>query len=319
VRAVQGPGAGRTSTRTTCGTFTDADGNSTLSITRSGAGTVTDTDNGTWSRAYTPADNGTGGVTVTASDGTSTAVDTFSWTANNVVPTVATPAFTASSANCLASVTLGGISFSDPGVNDNPCAVSIDWGDGSTDSTFNASAQGAQTDQTHSYSTPGTFTATVTVTDKDNGQGSNTSSNQVTVNQYGTDFLPPFDDSSPSGLIVNTMKNGRVVPVKVTIYDYCSQAYVTSGAVSISVSKTTLSQASTPDPVEAYADAGASSSNTSAFRWNADATSPTGGFWIYNLDSKALSLTTNSIYRVDIYLGTTKVTSRDWAILQPVK
>jgi hypothetical protein len=32
-----------------------------------------------------------------------------------------------------------------------------------------------------------------------------------------------------------------------------------------------------------------------------------------------LSLTTNSIYRVDIYLGTTKVTSRDWAILQPVK
>jgi hypothetical protein len=241
-------------------------------------------------------------------------------TINNVVPTVAAPAFASSSVDCRNSVTLSGISFSDPGA-DAPWDISIDWGDGSPHTTYDASAQGAQGDQSHTYNAPGNYSATVTVTDKDSGQGSNTSSNQVTVNQvYTTDFLPPFDDSTPSGLIVNQMKNGRVVPVKAAIYDVCTQAYVTSPAVvTIGVKKTSVSGTPTPDAVESYADAGASSSGTNLFRWNADTSSPTGGFWIYNLDSKALALATNSYYRVDIYVGGVQATKSNWGVLQPVK
>jgi hypothetical protein len=71
--------------------------------------------------------------------------------------------------------------------------------------------------------------------------------------------------------------------------------------------------------VETYADAGASSANTSAFRWTSDATAPGGGFWIYNLDSKALALIVNNFYRVDAYVGSNLATGTTWGILQPVK
>lgn len=310
------------STLTASGAFSDQDGNSTLSISGSGAGTVTDNGDGTWSWSYTPVDDGTGTVTVTATDGEHTdAVDPFDWTALNVAPGVAAPAFVSTSVDCRNSATLGGISFSDPGVNDDPWHLDINWGDGSTHTTYDTDTQGAQSDQTHTYNTPGTYSATVTVTDKDGGSGHADSSNSVIVNQvYTTDFLPPFDDSTPSGLIVNQMKNGRTVPVKATIYDVCTQAYVTSPAVvTIGVKKTNVSGTPTPDAVETYADAGASSNGTNLFRWNPDATSPTGGFWIYNLDSKALALVTGSYYRVDIYVGGVQATKTNWGVLQPVK
>ncbi len=43
------------------------------------------------------------------------------------------------------------------------------------------------------------------------------------------------------------------------------------------------------------------------------------GFWIYNLDSKALGLVVNNLYRVDVYVGLVKATVANWAVLQPVK
>jgi hypothetical protein len=314
------------SEQTNSGSFTDGDGNSTLTITGSGAGTVTDNGDGTWSWAYTPADNGSGTVTVTATDGEAghtDAVDTFDWTALNVVPTVAAPAFTSTSVDCRNSATLGSISFGDPGVNDANWSVDIDWGDGSTHTTVTAATQGSVANQTHTYNTPGAYSATVTVTDKDGGVSDPvSSSNTVVVNQvYATDFLPPFDDSTPSGLIVNQMKNGRTVPVKATIKDVCTDSWVTSPAsVTVGVKKV-ATPTTTPaaDAVETYADAGASSGNTNVFRWSADATAPGGGFWIYNLDSKALALVTNSYYRVDIYVGGIQATKTNWGILQPVK
>lgn len=303
------------SEQTNSGSFTDADGNSSVSITGSGAGVVTDNGDGTWSWAHTPADEGSGTVTVTASDGEHTdAVDTFDWSADNVNPTVAAPDFSTASVDCRNAITLTGISFSDPGVNDDPWTVSIDWGDGSTDDSYSTNDQGAQGTQTHTYDTPGTYTATVTVTDEDGGEASNTSSSSVTVQQtYAVDFLAPFDDSSPSGLIVNKMKNGRVVPVKVTIYDECALAAVTDPTTAVTIATSKTSGTGTGDPVETYADAGQSSSGTNRFRWSSD------GFWIYNLDSKALGLVVNNNYRVDAYVGAVKATQDTWAVLQPVK
>lgn len=303
------------SQQTNSGSFTDADGNGSLSITGAGAGVVTDNGDGTWSWALTPADEGSGTVTVTASDGEhADAVDTFDWSADNVNPIVAAPDFSTASVDCRNAITLTGISFSDPGINDDPWTVSIDWGDGSTDDSYSTNDQGAQGNQSHTYNTPGTYTATVTVTDEDGGEGSNTSSSSVTVQQtYAVDFLAPFDDSSPSGLIVNKMKNGRVVPVKVTIYDECALAAVTDPATAVTIATSKTSGTGTGDPVETYADAGQSSADTNRFRWSSD------GFWIYNLDSKALGLVVSNNYRVDAYVGAVKATQDTWAVLQPVK
>jgi PKD repeat protein len=239
-------------------------------------------------------------------------------TVNNVNPVVAAPSFNVTSVDCRVSVTLSGISFGDAGVNDANWHVDISWGDTSSTS-YDTSLQGAQGNQSHTYNAPGSYTATVTVTDKDTGSDSDTSGSLEVKQVYNVDFLPPFDDSTPSGLIVNKMKNGRVVPVKATIYDACALAYVVEPAnVTIKVTKTS-GTAGTSDPVEEYADAGSSNSGTSGFRWTTDATVAGGGFWIYNLDSKALGLVTNNFYRVDIYVGATKATVATWGVLQPVK
>lgn len=246
-------------------------------------------------------------------------------TVSNANPVVAAPSFSNTSINCGSSVNLTGISFSDAGTIDYPWAVNINWGDGSTDTSYNTNTQGSQSSQSHTFSTPGTFAATVGVTDKDSGYGSNTSSNTVTVNQYAVTFLAPFDGSSPSNLITNTMKSGRVVPVKAVIYDYCSGTYVTDPAavVKIVVKATTIGSLADNDAVEIYADAGASNSNTLQFRWSADSTAPGGGFWIYNLDSKTAiggsAMVVNTTYRVDVFVGSARATGTTWALLKPVK
>jgi hypothetical protein len=268
-----------------------------------------------------PAIDSTVGVKVT--DGTDqSTLTTTDVMVTNVNPSVTAPSFTVTSVNCRIAVNLGAISFSDAGVNDAAWTVDVNWGDGSAHTSFTTSVQGAQANQSHTYNGPGTYSASVTVTDKDSGVGGPTSSsNSIQVLQvYNTAFLPPFDGSSPSKLIANTMKNGRVVPVKVTIFDVCAQAWVPSTAsVTIQVTKTSGSASNTPDPVEVFADAGASSGNTSSFRWSADATMASGGFWIYNLDSKALGLIVNNFYRIDIRVGTNLATGSTWGILQPVK
>jgi hypothetical protein len=315
------------STLTTSGSFSDQDGNNTLTITKvSGDGTVTDNGDGTWSWSYLAVDNGSGSVTVQATDGEhATVTDSFDWSAANLPPVVAAPSWASTSVACRAPATLTNISFSDAGVIDNPWNVNIDWGDSSADTNYNANTQGSQADQSHTYNTPGTYAATVTVTDKDGASGSNSTATSLNVLQsYTVNFLQPFDNSSPSQLITNTMKSGRTVPVKVTIYDDCAQAYVTdpSAAVKIYLSAGTSTGGSN-DAVEVYADAGASNSNTLYFRWTSDAAAPGGGFWIYNLDSRTAlngsALAINSTYRVDIFVGAVKATISKYALLKPVK
>jgi hypothetical protein len=120
------------------------------------------------------------------------------------------------------------------------------------------------------------------------------------------------------------MKSGRVVPVKVTIYDDCAQAYVTDPAAMVKIFVSLASSNNTSnDAVETYADAGASNGNTLYFRWTSDTSAPGGGFWIYNLDSKTVlggsALAINKTYRVDVYIGNVKATVTTWALLTPVK
>jgi hypothetical protein len=256
------------------------------------------------------ADNGTFAVKgrVYDKDGGASTYDA-TVVVNNVAPTVVA-GFTAASVDCQTTATLT-IDPNDVGVNDNPWKVDIDWGDGTTEAEISRTNLASFT-VTHVYASPATYNATVTVTDKDGASGSDLV-NALTINQtYTARFAPPFDNSTPSALVANKMKSGRVVPVKVTLYDDCAGAFLTdpNATVIIAVSKT--SGGGTGDPIEEYADAGQSSAGTNQFRWTTD-------FWIYNLDSKALGLVVGNNYRVDVYVGAVKATVSTWAVLQPVK
>ena len=66
-------------------------------------------------------------------------------------------------------------SFSDPGANDGPWTVTVDWGDGSSEETLaeGVTSAGPLPDNTsHSYPDNGAYEVTVTVTDKDGDAGS---------------------------------------------------------------------------------------------------------------------------------------------------
>lgn len=262
-------------------------------------------------------------VSVQVTDGIAASnIASTSITVSNVNPDVAAPTFSLASVNCRTAVTLSGLSFTDPGVNDATWSVDINWGDGSTDTTTDAATQGGQPSQTHTYTTPGNYTASVTVTDKDGGANTATSStNSIQVlHVYNTTFLQPFDGSSPSKLITNTMKSGRVVPVKAAIFDVCTDTWVPpTAAVTMNVGAANVSTPPASDAIESYADAGASSANTNSFRWTADSTVTAGGFWIYNLDSKALALQIGKTYRLDVRVDGHLATGSTWALLTPVK
>lgn len=195
---------------------------------------------------------------------------------HNVAPSVSALAFgNASGTACLAgnNVTLN-FSFSDPGVNDNPWAVDINWGDGNH-TTYNASSQGAQAQQSHSYGV-GSFAISVSVTDKDGGTGSNSSVAGAVSHLYSmSGILAPFN---PDGSSV--WKYGSTLPVKVKITD-CNNTPV-SGLVP----KVGTSLFSSTDPNLAIDETASTSAadTTGIMRYD-----PTAGQYIYNFGSKYLS------------------------------
>src|SRR5207249_9673019 len=132
-------------------------------------------------------------------------------------PTVTAPAN--QSANEGASTSFGLGSFSDVGVNDNPWAVDVDWGDGSLHTTFSLATQGAITAASHAYadnSTPPAtgYTVTVKVTDKDGGTDSKTF--KVTVTNLAPTVTVPDNDTANEGTSTTI---GLSYPTDVAITD----------------------------------------------------------------------------------------------------
>jgi hypothetical protein len=206
--AASDPTVNEGTTLTASGSFTDADGNNTLTISiQSGAGSPTDNGDGTWSWSLPTTDNGTGSVTMQASDGEHTnATDTFTWTANNVAPVVATPTNTSQS-NCSVSISA---SFTDVGTADTHTAK-IHWGDGNTtDPATVAESNGSGTvTGSHTYAGPDSYNVTVDVTDDDGGS---TTSSALVVNNN-----PQVSGNQPPIIAGKTINTGSSIPVKVIV------------------------------------------------------------------------------------------------------
>jgi hypothetical protein len=133
---------------------------------------------------------------------------------------------------------------------------------------------------------------------------------------FAIQYLQPLDQTT-TGVPVNTGKNGRVIPVKVQLYE--DGVPLTSSNIPGPVTIKVVSVAcpgSVADSIEEFADAGSSNANTNLFRWSTD------GFWIYNLDTTGLHLVTNNCYRLDVYIGSTPViyaSAGAYALFKPTK
>jgi Bacterial Ig domain/PKD domain len=186
-------------TLTTQGSFTDADGDP-LTITGSGAGSVADHGDGTWSWQHIPGDDGSGPVTVTATDGLGgTATDSFTWSAGNVPPTIVSLTPSATTVLAGATVTWTAVA-TDPGAADT-FAWSFDGGA--------PVAGGLTTTFTTTYDTCGTYALDATVADDDGGSDHAVSDASVSV--VGAQALAPVEDGA------RVVQKGQVVPVKVAV------------------------------------------------------------------------------------------------------
>jgi len=168
---------------------------------------------------------------------------------NNVAPIVTAPLANLSlTQGVSATVNLG--SFSDPGVNDAPWTVAVNWGD-STGSTFTTTTQGALS-QAHTYVSVGTYPIAVTVTDKDGGSStaqtnvlvgsassvSSTSAAPSLVLQSFDGLLPPVNgdgDGYPNEFYYPTYGEGGSATVSIDSADAVSgtslKMQLTSGKI----------------------------------------------------------------------------------------
>ena len=128
-------------------------------------------------------------------------------------------------------------------------------------------------------------------------------------------FLEPLTQSTSAGTIANTAKNGRVVPLKVQLREDGAALTESNapGPVTLSVTdQGACASGGATDAVDVYA-AGSSASAGSALRYDAIA-----GAWVYNLDTKAMRLTSGHCYRLDVSVNGVQATNA-WVILEPVK
>jgi hypothetical protein len=183
------------------GTVSDVD--SSYVLLTASVGTVINNGDGTWSWSFITSDGPaeSQNVTIFADDGSGGAAQvSFILTVNNVTPVVDAGTDQTVSQNAL--VTFSG-TFSDPGVNDSPFAITWDFGDGST-------ASGTTT-TTHSYGAAGIYTVTLIVIDKDGGVG--TDSLVVTV--LGATNNPPICTAARPSVEFLSPPNHQMVDVNI--------------------------------------------------------------------------------------------------------
>jgi PKD repeat protein len=159
-------------------------------------------------QTHTYASAGTDVVTETVSDsaGHTSAPATFAVTVvpastskSTPVVTVTAPAAQAATAEMSQTFTLG--TFAET-LGTSPYTATINWGDGTAESTVSMAAAGPITGQTHTYATAGTDTVSVTVADAA-GVTSTPATFVVTVASAATVTPPP----NPSTLVATVLKS----------------------------------------------------------------------------------------------------------------
>jgi PKD domain len=148
---------------------------------------------------HTYADDGLFTVTVTVDEDNGAGADgsaTFQVTVANVPPEVTAPADQNAGEGTAHVFELG--SFTDPG-DDDPWRVTVDWGDGSTDSVFTESSPGAITDTSHTYADDGLYTVTVTVTEENGTAASGSATFGVDVANVAPAITPPAAQTANEG------------------------------------------------------------------------------------------------------------------------
>lgn len=129
-------------------------------------------------------------------------IDDFTYECN-VAPVVTAPAEQTASEGVGQTFALG--SFTDPD-DDDPWAVSVDWGDGSA-TTFSAATAGSLGTRTHTYADGGDYTVTVTVTEENGAGASGAASFQVEVSEA---MVVPT-----GGLVLNALEGQVLADVTV--------------------------------------------------------------------------------------------------------
>jgi hypothetical protein len=294
---------GEGSELTNSGAFSDEDTNDTLTITKlSGAGEVTPgTTRGAWSWSHTPDDNGTGTVEVQVSDGHSgTAVDSFTWTANNVAPTVTDVSASVQNALVNKNVTFTGTA-TDPSGADR--TAGFFWQFSKDGTTYNpATIPNPFASNSHEFTTSfdscGTKSVKAKATDKDGGTSDAVSSGNVNV--YNASFSPPVDIAP----YVNTVQKGRVIPVKISV-GCASNLTGLSPSIQLLTGDQSAGNESTADEIETYS---VSSADTTGVMRAAD------GGYIYNLRVPDVANATYTI-RVNAF-GGSNASSNMYAVLK---
>jgi hypothetical protein len=187
-------------TLATGGSFTDPDGDA-LQLSATGAGTLVDHGDGTWSWTLATDDDGAGTVVVTADDGNGgEATDAFDWSATNVAPTIVSLEPSATTVLTGAEV-VWTASASDPGTADE-LSWAFDGGVGT--------GVGATTTYATRYDACGIYALDAAVTDDDGGDHAATSSTTVTV--IGGTLLEP---AGAEGIAIG--RRGRTLPLKLRL------------------------------------------------------------------------------------------------------
>ena len=175
---------------------------------------------------------------------------TASVTINNVAPLVTPPVVNApqnqgASEGVGHTFTLG--SFTDPGA-DSPWAISVNWGDGTTESLTSATVTGPVGTAAHTYVDNGSYTVTITVTDVDGAPGSNT-------------FTVSVANTAPTALLAGDSVN-EGSPASVS-FSFASDPSSTDTAAGFRYSFSCANNASAL--AATYATAGNASSTTCTF------------------------------------------------------
>lgn len=186
------------------GTWSDEDADDTVNLSAA-PGTVTQAGtngSGTWNWSLDTTDDLNQPVTITANDGTESAVASFNLVVNNVPPALDPISVPLDPVPVQSAVTASA-NFADPGILDTHTAE-WNWGDGtSTPGTVTESNGSGSVSDQHTYTTPGIYKVQLTVTDDDGGSASVVAEQYVVVYDPSAGFVTGGGwINSPSGAYV---------------------------------------------------------------------------------------------------------------------